>query len=749
MSKMQQGQTDKPASQKSHEQSTTSEKNTTMNADKSLSSKGEKVASSHIEPMKRERKVASTLELPRSQIFLDREISQIAFNRRVLAQAEDRSVPLLERLRFLCIVGSNLDEFFEVRVASLLAQNTIDGELTQHASFVAMMQRISDECHQLMTRQYALLNQEILPQLAKKHIHLLRHSERNEAQRAWVKSYFDREVRPLLTPIGLDPAHPFPQVVNKSLNFIVSLAGKDVFGRGNAIAIVKAPRVLPRVIKLPDELSDDGISFCLLSSVIHAHIGELFNGREVLSYSQFRVTRDSDLWVDEDDVKNLRQALQGELQSRQFGAAVRLEVAKGCPEELSNFLLEQFSLPAERLYRVDGPVNMVRLSEMVDHIHQPSLRFPPFTAKENPKYTHGDIFTLLNRQDILLHHPFQPFQTVIDFIRSASTDPNVLAIKQTIYRTGMNSDLMEALITAARQGKEVTVIVELMARFDEEANINWADRLQRAGAQVVYGVVGLKTHAKLALVIRREEAGVLRHYAHLGTGNYHPSTTKFYTDFGLLTAHPQLASEVNEVFIHLTGLTKPKKLDHLWLAPFALQPNLIRAIRNEAKIAKAGRPARIIAKMNALLDESIIRALYAASADGVKIDLIVRGACALRPGVPGLSENIRVRSIIGRFLEHSRIYYFRNDLQHDVYLASADWMSRNLFRRIEVAFPVLEKSLKKRIMSEGLDPYLKDNVNAWILDAEGQYQKKKLRAKQIPFAAQPYLMAQLGTLSDS
>ncbi|MDY7537047.1 polyphosphate kinase 1 [Undibacterium sp. RTI2.1] len=688
-------------------------------------------------------------ELPRSAIFLDREMSQIAFNWRVLAQAEDKTIPLMERLRYLCIVGSNLDEFFEVRVASLLAQNTIDGELAQHATFVGMMERINTECHQLAKRQYEVLNQEILPQLARKRIHLLRHTDRNEAQRAWVKSYFDREVKPLLTPIGLDPAHPFPQVVNKSLNFIVSLAGKDAFGRGTAIAIVKAPRVLPRVIKLPDELSDKGLSFCLLSSVIHAHIGDLFNGREVLAYSQFRVTRDSDLWVDEEEIKNLRQALQGELQSRQFGVAVRLEVAKNCPNDLAQFLLSQFALDQDRLYPVDGPVNMVRLSELVDHVKQPSLRFPPFSAKINSKYTHNDIFTLLGKQDILLHHPFQPFQTVIDFIRSASLDPSVVAIKQTIYRTGMNSDLMESLITAARHGKEVTVIVELMARFDEEANINWADRLQRAGAQVVYGVVGLKTHAKLALVIRREEGGVLRHYAHMGTGNYHPSTTKFYTDFGLLTAHPELAAEVNEVFIHLTGLNKPKKLEYLWLAPFALQPQIIKAIRNEAKIARSGRPGRIIAKMNALLDESVIRALYAASADGVKIDLIIRGACALRPGVPGLSENIKVRSIIGRFLEHSRIYYFRNDLAHDVYLASADWMSRNLFRRIEVAFPILDKSLKKRVMTEGLDPYLKDNVNAWTLDSEGEYHRKKARTKQAAICAQQSLMQRLGSLSET
>ncbi|MFZ6772659.1 polyphosphate kinase 1 [Undibacterium sp. SXout7W] len=689
----------------------------------------------------------STAEFSRNVMFLDREMSQIAFNWRVLAQAEDKTIPLLERLRYLCIVGSNLDEFFEVRVASLLAQNTVDGELVQHPAFQATLKRISKECHELAQRQYELLNQEILPQLSKKGIHLLRHSERNEAQRAWVKEYFDREVRPLLTPIGLDPAHPFPQVVNKSLNFIVSLAGKDAFGRGTGIAIVKAPRVLPRIIRLPDELSDGGTSFCLLSSVIHSHIADLFNGRDVINYSQFRVTRDSDLWVDEEEVKNLRQALQGELQTRQFGAAVRLEVAKNCPEDLSRFLLEQFSLDSDRLYPVDGPVNMVRLGELVDHIKQPSLRFPPFSAKAIVKYAHADIFTLLRKQDILLHHPFQPFQTVIDFIRSASQDPSVVAIKQTIYRTGMNSDLMESLITAARLGKEVTVIVELMARFDEEANINWADKLQRAGAQVVYGVVGLKTHAKLALVIRREEGGLLRHYAHMGTGNYHPSTTRFYTDFGLLTAHPGIAAEVNEVFIHLTGLTKPKKLDYLWLAPFALQPQIIKAIRNEARIAREGRPARIIAKMNALLDESVIRALYAASADGVKIDLIIRGACALRPGVPGLSENIRVRSIIGRFLEHSRIYYFRNDLAHDVHMASADWMNRNLFRRIEVAFPVLEKSLKKRVITEGLDPYLKDNVNAWTLDSDGQYERKKARLKQPRFCAQQYLMQQLGSLS--
>jgi len=682
----------------------------------------------------------------KNSAFLDRELSQLMFNRRVLAQAEDKRIPLLERLRYLCICSSNLDEFFEVRVASLLAAGAADGSLSQHPALVATLSRVSNECHALVAHQYDILNNEILPELAANGVHLVRHNERNEAQRAWVKDYFDTEVRPLLTPIGLDPAHPFPQVVNKSLNFIVSLSGKDAFGRGTGIAIVKAPRVLPRVIRLPDHLSKNGgVSFCLLSSVIHAHISDLFAGREVIGYSQFRVTRDSDLWVDEDEVKNLRQALKGELLGRQFGASVRLEVAKNCPPELSQFLLDQFGLHQSRLYAVNGPVNLVRLNEMMDYVDNPALRFPPFfPGVAHKPGSQQDIFAELRENDILLHHPYQSFQTVIDFIRAAAHDPNVVAIKQTIYRTGMNSDLMEALIQAANSGKEVTVIVELKARFDEEANINWADKLEQAGAQVVYGVVGLKTHAKVALVIRREDHK-LRYYAHLGTGNYHPTTTKFYTDFGLLTCHPGISQEVNEVFIHLTSLTKPHRLSHLWLAPFALQNEIIKAIRNEARIARAGRPGRIIAKINALVDESVIRALYAASKDGVKIDLIVRGACTLKPGVPGLSENIKVRSIIGRFLEHSRIYYFRNDLAHDTYLASADWMSRNLFRRIEVAFPILDKALKRRVMAEGLTPYLKDNMNAWELEPDGHYQRRKARGKQAAFSAQQYLMDTLGT----
>ncbi len=675
--------------------------------------------------------------------LLNRELSLLAFNRRVLAQALDESIPLLERLKYLCIVSSNLDEFFEVRVASLLARDREDRG-AHHRSSPPHFGPVHIAAHELVQDQYATLNEQILPALAAAGIHLLRHADRNDAQRAWVKDYFEREVRPLLTPIVLDPAHPFPQVVNKSLNFIVELAGKDAFGRGTSIAVMKAPRVLPRIIRLPDGMQGDGAAWCLLSSVIHAHIADLFPGREVLGYSQFRVTRDSDLWVDEEEVKNLRQALKGELQTRQFGFAVRLEVAQNCPHHLSHFLLEQFHIAPEFLYPVDGPVNMVRLNELIDHASTPALRFPSFSPRLSVPNSGSELFSLIARQDVLLHHPFQSFQPVIDFLRTAARDPSVVAIKQTIYRTGMNSELMEALIVAAQNGKEVTVVVELMARFDEEANINWADKLERVGAQVVYGVVGLKTHAKMALVIRRE-SGRLKLYAHLGTGNYHPTTTRFYTDFGLMTANQALARDVNEVFINLTSLTRPKKLNHLWVAPFDLQKELVKAIRNETRIAAEGRSAQIVAKMNTLQDESIIEALYEASNAGVKIDLIIRGACVLRPGVPGMSANIRVRSIVGRFLEHSRIFLFRNDGANDVYLASADWMNRNLFRRIEVAFPVLDRQLKKRVIDEGLKPYLKDNQNSWELDVEGHYHRRKPTSRQQPFSAQAHLMLTLGS----
>jgi polyphosphate kinase len=674
--------------------------------------------------------------------LLNRELSLLAFNRRVLAQAQDHSLPLLERLKFLCIVSSNLDEFFEVRIASLMAIER-ERNLSLDPIVPEGFDLVGPAAQDLVREQYIVLNEQILPALAEHGINLVRHVDRSEEQRAWVKEYFEREVRPILTPIVLDPSHPFPQIVNKSLNFIVELNGKDAYGRGTSIAVIKAPRVLPRIIQLPEKISGDGNAFCLLSSVIHAHIEDLFPGREVKSYSQFRVTRDSDLWVDEEEVKNLRQALKGELQTRHFGFAVRLEVAENCPVNLADFLLNQFNIAPEFLYRVNGPVNMVRLNELVDYASRPEWRFAPFTPKLSVTLADGDLFGAIAQKDILLHHPFQSFQPVIDFIRTAAHDPQVVAVKQTIYRTGMNSELMEALIMAAHNGKEVTVVVELMARFDEEANINWADRLERAGAQVVYGVVGLKTHAKMALVIRRE-SGKLRFYAHMGTGNYHPTTTKFYTDFGLLTANAALAKDVNEVFISLTSLAKPRKLQHLWIAPFELQRELVKAIRNETQIAKQGGVGQITAKMNSLVDESIIEALYEASQAGVNIEIIVRGACSLRPGVSGMSENIRVRSIVGRFLEHSRIFNFHNEGANDVYLSSADWMNRNLFRRIEIAFPVLDPQLKKRVLQEGLLPYLKDNKNSWELDSDGVYHRRKSRTVQAEFSVQQHLMNTLG-----
>lgn len=674
--------------------------------------------------------------------LLNRELSLLAFNRRVLAQAQDHSLPLLERLKFLCIVSSNLDEFFEVRIASLMAIER-ERNLSLDPIVPEGFDLVGPAAQDLVREQYIVLNEQILPALAEHGINLVRHVDRSEEQRAWVKEYFEREVRPILTPIVLDPSHPFPQIVNKSLNFIVELNGKDAYGRGTSIAVIKAPRVLPRIIQLPEKISGDGNAFCLLSSVIHAHIEDLFPGREVKSYSQFRVTRDSDLWVDEEEVKNLRQALKGELQTRHFGFAVRLEVAENCPPNLADFLLNQFNIAPEFLYRVNGPVNMVRLNELVDYASRPEWRFQPFVPKLSVTLADGDLFGAIAQKDILLHHPFQSFQPVIDFIRTAAHDPQVVAVKQTIYRTGMNSELMEALIMAAHNGKEVTVVVELMARFDEEANINWADRLERAGAQVVYGVVGLKTHAKMALVIRRE-SGKLRFYAHMGTGNYHPTTTKFYTDFGLLTANSALAKDVNEVFISLTSLAKPRKLQYLWIAPFELQRELVKAIRNETRIAKEGGVGQITAKMNSLVDESIIEALYEASQAGVKIELIIRGACSLRPGVSGMSENIRVRSIVGRFLEHSRIFNFLNEGANDVYLSSADWMNRNLFRRIEIAFPVLDPQLKKRVLQEGLLPYLKDNQNSWELDSAGVYHRRKARTEQTEFSVQQHLMNTLG-----
>jgi polyphosphate kinase len=681
------------------------------------------------------------------QHFLNRELGQLEFNRRVFAQAQDERVPLLERLRYLCIVSSNLDEFFEIRVAGLKEQIRLGGLTTNPDGMTARQafKKVSEETHALIEQQYLLFNKSLVPALAAEGVCFLRRTHWNEAQQAWVKDYFFREVMPLLTPIGLDPAHPFPRVLNKSLNFAVELQGKDAFGRNQARAIVQAPRVLPRTILMPAELSGCEHGFVFLSSILHAHVGELFSGMEVLGCYQFRVTRNSDLFVDEEEIKNLRLSLQGELPQRHFGDAVRLEIADNCSPQIAETLLREFSLGEDDLYRVHGPVNLVRLMGIPDMVARDDLKFSPFVpgVPNVIRKKGADMFKAIRKGDILLHHPYQSFKPVIDFIQQATSDPNVVAIKQTVYRTGTDSALMEALIGAAQRGKEVTVVVELLARFDEEANINWATRLEQVGAHVVYGVVGHKTHAKMLMVVRRED-GKLRRYAHLGTGNYHPRTARLYTDFGLFTANEEVCADVNEVFSQLTSLGKVRKLNHLWQSPFTLHSQILAAIGNEIALTQAGKRGHIIAKMNSLLEPETINALYQASQAGVKVDLIVRGVCALRPGVKGLSENIRVRSVIGRFLEHTRIFYFRNDLKHDLYLASADWMDRNFFRRVEVCFPILDSKLKKRVLDEGLKAYMRDNTQAWEMDGEGRYKRRISRSTQW-HSAQFELLTQLAT----
>jgi len=689
--------------------------------------------------------------LDAQELYLHRELAQLEFNARVLAQAEDTSVPVLERLKFLCIVSSNLDEFFEIRVAGLKEQIKHGSSVTGPDGLSARyaFKAIAQQAHALVARQYTLLNESILPELERQDIRFLRRTQWNAAQSQWVKDYFFRELMPVLTPIGLDPAHPFPRVLNKSLNFAVELEGKDAFGRNSGAAIVQAPRVLPRVIRMPNEVAGCEYGFVFLSSVLHAHVGELFSGMHVKGCYQFRVTRNSDLFVDEEEVTNLREALQGELSHRHFGDAVRLEVADSCSPEMASFLLSQFSLAQEDLYQVHGLVNLVRLMQVPSWVERPDLSYPGFQPGVPPALAkEGDLFATIRKEDILLHHPFQSFGPVIEFIQLAARDPQVLSIKQTVYRTGADSELMAALISAAQHGKEVTVVVELLARFDEEANINWAERLEQAGAHVVYGVVGYKTHAKMMLVVRREETG-LRRYVHLGTGNYHSRTTKLYTDFGLFTCHEGICSDVNDVFLQLTGLGQAGELSYLWQSPFTMHAQLLAAIRRETEHAQQGRAARIVAKMDALVEPQVIQALYEASQAGVKIDLIVRGVCALKAGIDGVSDNIRVRSVIGRFLEHTRIFMFHNDGADDVYLASADWMGRNLFRRIETAFPVLDRKLKKRVIKEGLDPYLKDNTQAWEMTETGEYLRRTPRRAK-PFTAQLALLADLArTTSDS
>ena len=652
--------------------------------------------------------------------FLDRDHSILAFNERVLDWARRADVPLLERLRFLCIVSSNLDEFFEVRaVAHLTAAR--NNELKGTCS-VASFKTLSAMAHDMVARQYALYNDELLPAFARHCIHIVSHGERNAVQRRWVKAYFERAVRPLLVPVGLDPSHPFPQVANKSLNFIVRLGGHDAFGRENEIAIVKVPRVLPRLIHMPSRGAEKGNKlFLSLSSVIRAHLADLFPGRKVGEFSQFRVTRHSDLEVDEDDVKNLRTALRLGLEQRHYGQAVRLEVSAGCSEYLSGFLLAQFNLPAQALYRVHGPVNLVRLTQLVDLVNDPKLLFPRYQGCYPKQLVAGQsVFERLRHGDVSIHQPFESFDGVLAFLREAVYDPSVLAIRQTIYRTGPDSELMLLLREAVRRGKEVMVVVELKARFDEEANINWAEMLESIGAQVVYGVMGLKTHAKMLLVTRREGRRLVR-YAHLSTGNYNPVTARLYTDISYLTADPLLTADIDHVFVHLASHSRLPKLHYLLLAPFQLQRRLLDKIAALAQAAQAGKDTRIVVKTNALTDESLMRALVKAGQCGVKIDLIVRGACMLPAQVKGVTDNIRVRSVIGRFLEHTRVFYFRSGDDETLLLSSADWMNRNMLRRVELAWPVNDPVIRQRIIDECLVAYLHDGCDAWDLQPDGTY----------------------------
>ncbi|HEY6124329.1 MAG TPA: polyphosphate kinase 1 [Steroidobacteraceae bacterium] len=652
--------------------------------------------------------------------YINRELSLLEFNGRVLAQAMDEKVPLLERLRFLCISSNNLDEFFEIRVAGLKQRLELGSDQPgpDGLTITAQLRAIHDRAHGLVEAQYACLTDVVLPALRRQGIELLARATWDAATAQWLERYFEREIEPVLSPLALDPARPFPRIQNKSLNFIVRLAGQDAFGRDTGLAIIQAPRSLPRVVALPEENGHK--RFVLLTGIVQHFVSRLFTGMEVLGCYQFRVTRNSDLFVDDEEVDDLRRALEGELAHRRYGAAVRLEVSRDCPPDLDSFLMRQFALNEVDFYEVSGPVNLNRLDALYDLAQRPDLKYPIFTPGL-PRRVAGstDLLAVIRQKDVLLHHPFHSFGPVLDFLRGAAMDPRVLAIKQTLYRTGNESPIVDALVTAAQSGKDVTVIVELRARFDEEANIELSNRLQEAGAHVMYGVVGFKTHCKMSMVVRREADG-LRRYCHLGTGNYHPRTARGYTDYSLFTCDPAIGQDVHELFLQLTSLTQTPRLTKLLQSPFGLHDAVVQKIDREAQFASFGKPGRILAKMNSLVDPQVIEALYRASRAGAQIDLIIRGLCALRPGIPGVSDNIRVRSIVGRFLEHSRVFFFGNDGNSELFLASADWMERNFFRRVEIAFPVREETHRERIVRD-LNSYLSDNTQAWTLGRDGRY----------------------------
>ena len=682
-----------------------------------------------------------------------REISQLQFNLRVVMQGADKSTPVLERLRFLCIASRNLDEFFEVRVAALhqLVKYGTEAQSGEGLTAQEILAEISKQAHSIVKLQYRLLQKSVLTALRKRDIYFLRRHEWDKAQRQWIRQYFRRNILPILSPLGLDSRHPFPRVQNKSLNFMVKLAGKDAYGRSTEYAVVTAPRSLPRIVRLPDEVGNKRDGYVFLSSIIHDNLEDLFPGLKLKGCHQFRVTMDSNLFYDEEEVESLRDVLAGMLPERQYGEAVRLEVVNDCPRDIIRFLREQYRLDADSVYEVNGPVNLYRLMNFPELIDRPDLRYPPYRPKTPQVFkllpSSGSLFDLLDRQDVLLHHPFNSFKWTIRFLREAAADPKVVAIKQTIYRTGLESDLTDILESAARSGKEVTVIIELSARFDEEANIQLAQRLEQAGAQVLYGVVGHKTHAKMMLVVRRSDDG-LRRYAHLGTGNYHPVTTRLYTDYALLTSNQDLCEDVHKIFLQVASLGRAPKLSLMYQSPLTLGQGLIKKILAAAERARKGETAIIYAKMNALTEYGIVDALYEASQAGVTIDLLVRGECRLRPGVKGLSDNIRVRSIVGRFLEHTRVFYFRTGEDEEMYLSSADWMTRNIHRRVETMFPVLDESIKKRIMREIFETYFADNCQSWQMEPDGTYTKIPIGRGHKRFAAQEALMTMHGEIDE-
>ena len=686
--------------------------------------------------------------------YINRDLSLLQFHLRVLAQAASPRHPLLERLFFLIIFSSNLDEFFEIRVAGIMQKlNLGDVASSPHGMRPSeVLNEISVVTHNAIDEQYRILNEDILPALAEQDIRYLKRDELNAEQSAWMKRYFTEQVSPVLTPISIDPAHPFPRLANKSLNFIATLEGKDAFGRDINLAIVPAPRSLPRVIRLPDELTGGKEHHVMLSAIIHEHVGELFPGMSVTGCHQFRLTRNADLDL-ADDVDDIAKALEGELENRRFGDKVRLEVTTECPTPISDYLLNEFGLHDNQLYRVNGPVNLTRL---LFDFNIPELRYQPFThimpkpfRREFDKLDRStSMFAAMRKGNVLVHHPFHAFSPIINLLWQAANDPKVLAIKQTLYRSGTNSEIVQALAAAARNGKEVTAVIELRARFDEASNIAVANLLQEAGAVVVYGIVGYKTHAKLMLIVRREDDRIHR-YVHLGTGNYHAANAKVYTDYGLFSADPDISEDVHKIFQELTGMGKPANLKKLLHAPFTLHDKLMSFIDDEIAHANAGKRAHIIVKVNALTERRLIDKLYDASQAGVKIELILRSTCCLRPQVQGLSENITVRSVIGRFLEHTRVYYFYNNGDERMYCGSADWMDRNLFHRIEVAFPIEDKKLFKQVYQDGLQSYLQDNMQAWTLHADGSWEQIRPAAGEVEHTAQDHLLKTINHVGES